>query len=58
MMSKNPTSALRAIAPSVSRPAKARRSFSSTQPVSADLDTAAFGEKHIAKGFVVSDCSE
>jgi 4-aminobutyrate aminotransferase len=48
MISKSSTSALRTIAPSAAR--APRRSFSNTHPVSADLDTAAFGERHIAKG--------
>jgi 4-aminobutyrate aminotransferase len=48
MISKGSTSALRTVAPSAAR--APRRSFSNTHPVSADLDTAAFGERHIAKG--------
>jgi 4-aminobutyrate aminotransferase len=48
MISKGSTSALRTVAPSAAR--APRRSFSNTYPVSADLDTAAFGERHIAKG--------
>jgi 4-aminobutyrate aminotransferase len=48
MISKSSTSALRTVVPSAAR--APRRSFSNTHPVSADLDTAAFGERHIAKG--------
>jgi 4-aminobutyrate aminotransferase len=48
MISKGSASALRTVAPSAAR--APRRSFSNTHPVSADLDTAAFGERHIAKG--------
>jgi 4-aminobutyrate aminotransferase len=48
MISKGSTSALRTVVPSAAR--APRRSFSNTHPVSADLDTAAFGERHIAKG--------
>jgi 4-aminobutyrate aminotransferase len=48
MISKGSTSALRTVVPSAAR--TPRRSFSNTHPVSADLDTAAFGERHIAKG--------
>ncbi|KAF2645168.1 4-aminobutyrate aminotransferas-like protein [Massarina eburnea CBS 473.64] len=51
MMRKGSSSALRVAAPSASRFTRVPlRSFSSTQPTSSDLDTAAFGEQHIAKG--------
>ncbi|CAO2649304.1 Nn.00g066890.m01.CDS01 [Neocucurbitaria sp. VM-36] len=50
-MPTSSTSALRNLVPALSRPVRAsRRSFSTTQPVSSDLDTATFGEQHIAKG--------
>ncbi|GAB7341235.1 hypothetical protein MBLNU457_7514t2 [Dothideomycetes sp. NU457] len=52
MLQRGSSSALRAAAPAVKR-STARttlRCFSTTQPASADMDAAAFGEQHIAKG--------
>lgn len=52
MLQRSSSSALRTVAPAVTRPAThiSSRSFSSTQPASADLDSASFGEQHIARG--------
>ncbi|KAF1848783.1 uncharacterized protein K460DRAFT_80912 [Cucurbitaria berberidis CBS 394.84] len=51
MIPRGCSSALRNIAPTLGRPVRVPlRSFSTTQPASSDLDTAAFGEQHIAKG--------
>lgn len=51
MLQRGPSTALRSFAPAISSPARAlRRPFSCTQAASADMDTAAFGEQHIAKG--------
>jgi 4-aminobutyrate aminotransferase len=52
MMSKANSLITRNLLPSaLPRPARASlRLFSTTQPVMADMDTAAFGEQHIAKG--------
>ena len=51
MIPRGSSSAVRNLVPVLSRPVRTPlRSFSSTQPASADMDTAAFGEQHIAKG--------
>ncbi|KAL6709851.1 hypothetical protein ACN47E_000636 [Coniothyrium glycines] len=51
MLAQSSSAALRAVAPAVSRSAAAAaRPFSSTRPAAAELDTAAFGEQHIARG--------
>ncbi|KAH6643220.1 4-aminobutyrate aminotransferas-like protein [Boeremia exigua] len=52
MMRRN-SAVLRAVAPAVSRSTTTQtpsRPFSSTPPASSELDSAAFGERHIAKG--------
>lgn len=52
MIRRGSTSAMRAVASAVSGPTAQipSRPFSSTQAVSSDLDAAAFGEQHIARG--------
>ncbi|KAF2851937.1 4-aminobutyrate aminotransferas-like protein [Plenodomus tracheiphilus IPT5] len=51
MLCRGSYSALRSFAPAVSPPSRTLiRSFSRTHSTSADMDTAAFGEQHIAKG--------
>lgn len=52
MLQRSSSSAVRAVAPTVARSSTQApsRAFSSTQPASSDLEGAAFGEQHIAKG--------
>jgi 4-aminobutyrate aminotransferase len=52
MLQRSSSSALRAVAPAVARSSTQvpSRTFSSTQPAASDLEGAAFGEQHIAKG--------
>lgn len=51
MMCKGPSLVSRNLASTLSRPARAPvRLFSTTHPLNADMDAAAFGEQHIAKG--------